>query len=503
MRSISATEPAPAFDRRVLLVAATLFGVLMLLSPLYGFHRDELYFLEAGRHLQGGYVDQPVIVPLLARLSSSLFGVSLPGMRLWPALAAFATVVVAALSARELGGTRRAQFLAGIGAATMPALLAIDHLLGPTAIDVLVWATLGWLVLRVDRTGDTRLWLVAGALVAVGVANKHSVVFFALALMLGVVVTGGGSLLTNRWLVAGVLIAAAGALPDLIWQSQHHWATVAMTRRLNEKNGGLANIGVWIGGQLIMVAFALIPVWVTGLRRLWQSRRSLRRAISISYVVLFVFFALTTGAKIYYLAGAYVPLLAAGAVSIDAGLTARQTSARAMMGWVAVSTAVALPIVLPVLPPADIGWTYAINQVPGESLGWNSLVRDVDHAWDALPPAIQKHTAIITADYGEAGAVNDLGRTLGLPHAYGTQNSEWWWGPPPATDAYVLSIAPGPIDVTHYERYLQRYFTDVRVVATLHNSYGIHNEEWGGHIYFCTGQRAPWSLLWPMLRHYD
>lgn len=497
------TEPAPRFDRRVLVVAATLFIVLMLLSALYGFHRDELYFLDAGRHLQGGYVDQPVLVPLLARLSSSLFGVSLPGLRLWPALAAFATVVVAALSARELGGTRRAQLLAAIGAATMPALLAIDHLLGPTSIDVLVWATLGWLVLRVDRTRDTRLWLVAGAVVAVGVANKHSVVFFALALLVGALVTGGGPLLANRWLLAGVVVAAAGALPDLIWQSQHSWATVAMTRRLNEKNGGLANIGVWIGGQFIMTAFALIPVWVTGLRRLWQSRRPLRRAISISYVALFVFFAVTTGAKIYYLAGAYVPLLAAGAVSIDAALTARQKSSQAILGWVAVSTAVALPLVLPVLPPSDIGWTYAVNQVPGESLGWNSFVREVQRTWTALPPAVQSQTAIITADYGEAGAVNVLGRPLGLPRAYGTQNSEWWWGPPPASDNYALSIAPGPIDVTHYDRYLRRFFTDVRVVATLHNSFGIHNEEWGGHIYLCTGRRGPWSVVWPKLRHYD
>ena len=501
--AVDEAEPLLGFDRRVLVVAATLFTVFMLVSPLYGFHRDELYFLDAGGHLQGGYVDQPVLVPLLARVSSSLFGVSLPGLRLWPALAAFTTVVVAGLSARELGGTRRAQLVAAIGAATMPALLAIDHLLGPTAIDVLVWATLGWLALRVDRTGDTRLWLVAGAVVAVGVANKHSVVFFALALLVGVLVTGGRPLLANRWLLAGVVVAAAGALPDLVWQSQHDWATVAMTRRLNDKNGGLANIGVWVGGQLIMTAFALIPVWIAGLRELWRSHRPLRRAISIAYVVLFVFFAVTTGAKIYYLAGAYVPLLAAGAVSIDAGLTTRQESSRAILGWVAVSTAVALPLVLPVLPPSDIGWTYAVNQVPGESLGWNSLVHDVDRAWTALPPAVQSHTTIITADYGEAGAVNELGQSLGLPRAYGTQNSEWWWGPPPATATDVLSIAPGPIDVTQYDRYLRQFFVDVRVVATLHNSYGIHNEEWGGHIYLCTGRRGPWSAIWPKLRHYD
>ena len=502
MRAAGDEAVTPAFDRRVLVVATTLFVVLMSLSALYGFHRDELYFLDSGRHLQGGYVDQPALVPLLARLSSSLFGISLPGLRLWPALAGFATVVVAGQSARELGGQRRAQFLAAIAAATMPAVLAIDHLLGPTAIDVLVWATLAWLLLRVDRTGDTRLLLLAGVVVGFGVANKHSVVFFAIALIAGALMAGERSLLVNRWLVGGVVIAALGAVPDLVWQAQHGWATVEMTRRLNAENGGAGNIPVWIGGQLIMTAVALIPMWIAGLRRLWRSRRPLLRAIPIAYVVLFVFFAVTTGAKIYYLAGAYVPLLAAGAVTVDERLSAAAGSTRGLFGWTAVSTAVALPLVLPVLPPSDIGWTYAINQVPGESVGWNTFVSDVQQAWANLPAAQRRHTAVITTDYGEAGAINELGRNSGLPHAYGKQNSEWWWGPPPPQDTSALVIAPGPRDVTGYDRYLLRFFTQVTAVATLRNSYGLHNEEWGGHVYLCTGMRGPWSVIWPRMRHY-
>jgi hypothetical protein len=123
-------RPLRAFDRRTLWVAAALFAVLMALSPLYGFHRDELYFLDCGRRLQASYVDQPVLTPLLARISLSLFGVSLPGLRPWPALAGVATVIVAAVTAREVGGGRRAQLLAAVGTATMPTLLAVDHLMG-------------------------------------------------------------------------------------------------------------------------------------------------------------------------------------------------------------------------------------------------------------------------------------------------------------------------------------------------------------------------------------
>ena len=103
--------------RPVLLVAAGLFVLEMALSGRYGFHGDELYFLDSARHLQGGYVDQPILIPLLARASLSLFGVWLPGLRLWAALAVAATVVIAGLLARELGGRRNAQLLAALATA--------------------------------------------------------------------------------------------------------------------------------------------------------------------------------------------------------------------------------------------------------------------------------------------------------------------------------------------------------------------------------------------------
>ncbi len=125
-------------------VGAVVFAVLLAVSTRYGFHRDELYFLECARHLQASYVDQPVLTPLIAWVSLKLFGVSLLGLRMWAALAAWATVVVAGLTAREFGGGRRAQLLAAVATATMPVVLGADHLFGPTAFDMLAWAAWRW-----------------------------------------------------------------------------------------------------------------------------------------------------------------------------------------------------------------------------------------------------------------------------------------------------------------------------------------------------------------------
>ena len=98
----------------------------------------------------------------------------------------------------------------------------------------------------------------------------------------------------NRWALAGVVIAAVFTVPDLWWQALHGWPTIAMTRALNQENGGPGNIANWVIGQLIMVSLALVWVWVAGIGYLWRSQRPMWRALVWAYGLLFVFFALTT-----------------------------------------------------------------------------------------------------------------------------------------------------------------------------------------------------------------
>ncbi len=428
----SARWPASAlpgigpFDRRVIAVGGVVFAVLMALSDRYGFDRDELYFLDCARHLQASYVDQPVLGPLLAWVSLKLFGVSLPGLRVWPSLAAWATVVVAGLTAREFGGGRRAQVLAAVG--PVPVLLGTDHLANTTPYELLAWAGLALVVVRIGRTGDCRWWL-AGGLVA----------------------------------------------------------------------------GPWIAGQLLITALSLAGVSVVGLWCLSRSRRPLWRALAWAYALLFVLFALTAGAKIYYLAAAYVYLLAAGAVAIEGWLHARPGRLRNLVLVTAVLTAVTLPLALPVFPLAGLGRTFAkANPNTLETIGWPQLVHTVDVVWTSLPPSQRASAVIFTDNYGEAGAIDELGRGMGLPAAVSRQNSEWWWGPGNPHATTIVAVAPGPVGGgTGYGFYLLQFFAHVRVAATLSNPYGLRNQEWDGHVYICTGPLQPWAQTWPQLRQYS
>jgi hypothetical protein len=407
-------------------------------------------------------------------------------------------VVIAGLTAREFGGGRRAQLLAAVATATMPAVLGADHLFGPTAFDILAWAGLALVVARIGRTGDARWWPVGGLILGLGLANKHSVGLFALALVIGILLSGGGRLVLNRWFAAGAAIAAAFTIPDIWWQAQHQWATIAMTRALAQENGGLGNIANWVIGQLLMTALPMVVVWVPGLAFLRRSGRPLWRALSWAYLILFVFFALTTGGKIYYLAGAYIYLLGAGAVAVDGWLAARKGRLRRLLVATAIATAAAVPLTLPVLPAGDIGWTQKVNPVLAESVGWPQLVSTVRTVWFSLPASQRASAVIFTSNYGEASAINVLGRGTGLPQAVSGHNTYWWWGPGNPDATTVVAVTEGSPAA-----YLGQFFTSVRAVATLSNPYGLHNQEWHGHVYLCTGPRHPWGQMWPRLRQYS
>ena len=174
----------------VLGIAALLAAVLIAFSGRYGYHRDELYFLACGRHLAWGYPDQPPLVPLIARLMSDLAPASLVVLRLPAAFASAALVVLTGLLARELGGDRGAQLLAAASISVGALVMGAGHLLSTTTFDLPVWALLCWLIVRILRTGNDRLWLAAGLVAGVGLADSDLVAFLAAAVVAGLVIGG-------------------------------------------------------------------------------------------------------------------------------------------------------------------------------------------------------------------------------------------------------------------------------------------------------------------------
>ncbi|WP_107094562.1 glycosyltransferase family 39 protein [Streptomyces sp. XY431] len=493
--------PKPFARGPVAAVAAGAATLQIATAGRYGFHRDELYFLIAGRHPAWGYVDQPPLTPLLGRVSTALFGGG-PGdgpvgLRVVPALLCAATVVLVALLARELGAGRAGQLLAAGAAACSAFVLAVGHLLSTATFDLCAWLLVCLLALRLLRTGDGRWWLAVGAATGVALLNKDLVLLLAAALLPAVLLVGPRGVLRGRWPAAGLAVAAAVPLPGLWWQAAHGWPELTVAGGISDQDG-TENRLLLVPMQFLYLSPVLVPVWLAGFRRL---RRDAELAWAKPFAVtypLVCLLVLASGGKPYYALPALLVLTAAGCEPVARRLAAAgPRRIRSFAGALALGAAVNLVITLPVLParltPA-VSWIY---REQGEQIGWPELAAAAAAGWRTVPPELRDRAVVFAANYGEAGALAHYGPPLGLPAPYSGHMSLADWGPPPdGLDGPVLLVHPeGSPDV-------ERYFTDCRQVARVDNGHGVRNEEQHAPVLVCPGPHRPWSALWPELRRY-
>ncbi|MCW2783729.1 MAG: glycosyltransferase family 39 protein [Marmoricola sp.] len=479
------TDQRPAFARReVLLVAAGVGTLLLALSGRYGYHRDELYFLEAGKHLAWGYPDQPPLVPLLARLADSIAPGSLIVLRLPATLSAVAVVALTGLIARELGAARAAQVLAAIAAAVCGVVLATGHLLSTTTIALLGWVILTLVLVRaLNGTATMRLWTFGG--VVAGLTFQANPLVVALLVVFGLVTVALGprALLTTPGPYAAAVIAVVIASPYVIWQAVHGLPQIDVARGISNGDSGTSSPRIlFLPMQLLIVGPWLAPIWITGLVQLL--RRPPLRALAATYIGLCVLF-LVVGGKPYYLAGLYPLLLAAGAQPVLDRIHTRGAGALLVLSLPVIA------VTLPVLPVQDTNPVINVNYDEGETIGWPGFVSQVADAYRSLPPG----TAILTDNYGQAGAIDRYGADHDLPTAYSGHMAFAEWGPPRARTDSVLAIGIDPA-------LLHRVFSTVEPVGELHNRWGIKNDENGTRLYACRGLTRPWNEVWPLFKHY-
>jgi hypothetical protein len=486
----------------IALIAAAAFAVEMAVSARYGYVRDELYFLAAGQHLAFGNVDQPPLTPLLARISSLATGNTLVGLRVLPALGLAALVVATAAMSRLLGARQAGQLLAALAAATCAEYLGAMHELTTTTPDFVFWAVTLLLAMRLLASQDPRWWLGIGTCVGVASEAKWNIGFLAAGLAAGFLATDARRLLRSRYLLAGCLIAAALAAPDLIWQAAHGWPTLDVFRALQTAAGH--NRATYWPAQVFFTGVALTPIWVGGL--VWSLRSAAARTfrpLGIACLIVIVL-QFVLGGKAYYPGGVYTFLFAAGAAALERRLAARKpmafgfrSAARASRAMV-VSGAVGALVAIPLLPARVLHTVplQKINYDLGEEIAWPKLVALVAREYDALPGPQRRQTTILTGNYGEAGAIDRYGPGLGLPQVYSGANNFWLWGPPPPADSAAIAVNLDPA-------FLRREFTHVRLVATFWNGLGVSDDEQGTQVYLATGLRSSWAQGWPAFRDYS
>jgi hypothetical protein len=484
----------------------------LAVSGRYGYFRDELYYIVCGERLAFGYVDHPPLTPLFALVSRLLFGDSLQGLRLFPALAGAATVVLAGLLARKLGGGRPAQALAAVSVLCAGVILNFGYLLTNNGFDILFWTLAAYLLAVILKDDRPRLWTAFGLVTGIALQNKYSIAFFIAALGAGFLLTSARSQLRSGRLWAGVAVAFAVFLPNLLWQIRHGLPFIELNRNAVAYKNAVLSPLQFLGGQIReILPFAFLVLLIGLFYFLLAPEMKPLRVFGWAYIALLVFFILS-GGKPYYIAAVYPTMLAGGAAGLErwSSRPKRRWLVPAFLVLIVLTGAAAAPFAVPVLPVGKLvryGQSLGIAPTAGErqtmgplpqhfadQFGWTELTETVAGIYRGLSDAERSVCGIYAQNYGEASAINVLGRKLGLPWAASGHNNYWLWGTAPGRGEVMIIIGGRAED--HRKSY-----REVVEAARQASAYAMPYES-DLPVFLCRGPKVTLADVWPGLRRY-
>ncbi|MEL7162155.1 MAG: glycosyltransferase family 39 protein, partial [Bacteroidota bacterium] len=405
----------------------TLLGLLLLKAGLhvvaivngYGLHRDEFLYLSEGSHPAWGYMEGPPVIGWVAGLSKLVFGSSVLAAKVPVLLVGLASVYLLLRLVREFGGGKHAQLVAGAAWVLSPAYLGSNALFQPVSFNQFCWLLIGLALVRTIKYRRPRDWYVLGGVTGLALLTKYSVVFYLLALGVGLLLTPQRKLFADKHLWRAAGIAFVLWLPNLIWQYVYGFPVVSHMEELATTQ--LVNVSP---ADFILPQFlfhwAGLLVWLPGLYALLR-KEELKdyRALGWAYPALILLLLALSG-KAYYTIGIYTSLLAAGGIFWERWL-------RAKSRWllpVLACNFVLIPYGLPILPIEQMQ-TYGIymrdewgvspplrwedgsirdlSQDYADMHGWEEMVAAVAEFYHALPPEQQATTLLYGGNYGQAG----------------------------------------------------------------------------------------------------
>ena len=474
-----------------------------LSSTVYELHRDEMLYFALGNNLDFGYASTPPLIGILAFISRILFGYSEFGIKLFPALIGAVSIVIISLMVKEFGGRKLAVLIAGVGFLTTGAFLRSNSLFQPVSFNQFFWLLSAYLVIKMVNTNNSKLWLWIGLVFGLAFLNKYSIVFFAFAIIVSLIISPHRKIILSKHFLWGILIGFLIILPNLIWQLNHNWPVVHHMAELQKHQLVNNTIYKFLLDQIISCAGSGF-IWLFGLFViLFVPAEKKYRFIGYTFLLVLLIILIGRG-KSYYTLGAYTMLLAAGGCAMERYLTKKLVFINYIVIIAAIITSIVfLPLELPIAsfeivmkytnPETGIqpqrwedGKTHPLPQDYADMTGWKELTKIVSDAYNMLDSCEKEKCTIYTENYGQAGAIEFYGHQYGLPKPISFHDSYLLWVPD--------TIGNGPfIYVSDKVGDMDDFFDNYPEIGKVNNEYFREN---GLMVLLCTNPKKQWKSFY-------
>lgn len=243
----------------IVLAAVSIFKLIYALS--LELHPDEAYYWEWSRHLDWGYYDQGPGTAYYIRFFTLIFGDTLFALKFAAAFAGFLGHGALYLTARRLI-SEGASFAFLVCTLLIPGFFGGSLLIMHDSVLVIFFALALLFSVRWIQTRSTLDLALLFAFIALGFLGKHTMVFFALGLVLWMIVSPEyWAELRKPALYACAALAAVLSMPVVIWNLQHNWDGIGAIVNLRSSGGAHADkatTGAYLAGQ----SFLFSPIWL-------------------------------------------------------------------------------------------------------------------------------------------------------------------------------------------------------------------------------------------------
>jgi 4-amino-4-deoxy-L-arabinose transferase-like glycosyltransferase len=255
-------------DRTAFYLIAVLILVRAVMAGVLPLSADEAYYWLWSKYPAFGYYDHPPMVAFLIRLSTSFFGDTEFGVRAGGLLlSVLASWFVWQAALDILKNERRALLAALLFNLTL--MMGVEMLaLTPDTPSIAATSAFLFCLARVQSTGKGFWWLWAGVAAGLGLLSKYSGLFVGMGALFWLIVSPRARFwLATLWPWAGGALALLVFLPNLLWQSQHHWMTFAFQfGRVTQGHLTLRFLFEFIGAELglatpFILILAILGAW--------------------------------------------------------------------------------------------------------------------------------------------------------------------------------------------------------------------------------------------------